>query len=60
MYIFEHGQSIWFFEGMISVLVVIICTSLVAQMVESACNAGDPGLSPRLGRSPEEGHGNSL
>ena len=25
-----------------------------------ACNAGDPGLIPRLGRSPEEGNGNPL
>ena len=24
---------------------------------ESACNAGDPGLTPRLGRSPGEGNG---
>ena len=27
---------------------------------ESACNAGDPGLIPRLGRSPGRGHGNPL
>ena len=26
----------------------------------SACNVGDLGLSPGLGRSPEEGNGNSL
>ena len=26
----------------------------------SACNAGDPGLIPGLGRSPEEGNGNLL
>ena len=26
----------------------------------SACNAGDPGLTPGLGRSPGEGHGNPL
>ena len=25
---------------------------------ESACNAGDAGLTPGLGRSPEEGNGN--
>ena len=25
---------------------------------ESACNAGDPGLIPRLGKSPGEGNGN--
>ena len=27
---------------------------------ESTCNAGDPGLIPRPGRSIEEGHGNPL
>ena len=27
---------------------------------ESACNAGDPGLTPGLGTSPGEGHGNPL
>ena len=27
---------------------------------ESACNAGDPGLIPRSGRSPGGGHGNPL
>ena len=28
--------------------------------IESACNAGDPGSIPGLGRSPEEGNGNPL
>ena len=27
---------------------------------ESACDAGDPGLIPELGRSPGEGNGNPL
>ena len=27
---------------------------------ESACNAGNPSLSPGLGRSPGEGNGNPL
>ena len=27
---------------------------------ESACNAGDPGMIPGLGRSPGEGNGNTL
>ena len=27
---------------------------------ESACNVGDLGLTPGLGRSPGEGHGNPL
>ena len=34
--------------------------SLVAQTKESACNAGDPGLIPGLGRSPGEGNGTPL
>ena len=34
--------------------------SLVAQMVESACNAGDLGLIPGLGRFSGGGHGNPL
>ena len=34
--------------------------SLVAQMVKTACSAGDLGLIPGLGRSPGGGHGNPL
>ena len=34
--------------------------SLVAQMIESACNAGDLGSIPELGRFPGEGNGNPL
>ena len=34
--------------------------SLVAQMVESACNAGDLSSVPESGRSPGEGNGNPL
>ena len=33
---------------------------LVAQTVESACNAGDLGSIPGLGTSPAEGNGNPL
>ena len=32
----------------------------VAQMVKSACNAGDPGLIPGSGKSPGEGNGKPL
>ena len=35
-------------------------TSLVAQTVKSAYNAGDLGSIPGLGRSPGEGNGNPL
>ena len=47
-------------------LVVIVMSiplassSLLAQSVESACNAGDPGSIPGLGRSPGEGNDNPL
>ena len=34
--------------------------SLVAQMVVSVYNAGDPGSIPRMGRFPGEGKGNPL
>ena len=33
---------------------------IYADSKESACNVGDPGLSPRLGRSPGEGNGTPL
>ena len=35
----------------------LLCSSVSK---ESACNAGEPGLIPRLGRSPGEGNGNPL
>ena len=35
--------------------------SLVAQMVKApACNAGDPGSIPGMGRTPGDGNGNPL
>ena len=34
--------------------------SLVAPTAESACNGGDPGWIPALGRSPGEGSGTPL
>ena len=34
--------------------------SLVAQIAESACIVGDPGVIPGLGRCPGEGNGNPL
>ena len=35
-------------------------SSLVAQTIKSACNVGDPGSNPGLGRSPAEGNGYPL
>ena len=37
-----------------------ISDSLVAQMIESACNVGDPRSIPGSGRSPGKGNGNPL
>ena len=39
---------------------LLINSSLVAQMVESACIVGDLGSIPGSGRSPGEGSGNPL
>ena len=33
---------------------------MLAQLVESACNTGDPGSFPELGRSPGEVNANPL
>jgi len=41
-------------------LVVVKGSSLVAQIVGSACNVGDLGSVPGSGRSPGEGNGNPL
>ena len=60
----EHLLVIFEISTVISFIgysTVIDLYSLVAQMVKaSACNAGDPGLIPGLGRSPGEGNGNPL
>ena len=45
------------------ILVCLMCemASVVAQMVKAfACNTGDLGSIPGLGRFPEEGNGNPL
>ena len=39
---------------------MVLPASLVAQMVESAGGAGDPGSIPGSGRSPGEGNGKPL
>ena len=49
--------NLWF-PSLSFPFLVTIWASLVAHKVkESACNARDLGLIPRLGRSPEEGNG---
>ena len=45
----------------LNMYIALLGTSLVAQLVkESACNAGDLGSIPGLGRSPEGGTDNLL
>ena len=39
---------------------IIYCFPDGSDAKESACDAGDPGLIPGLGRSPGEGNDNSL
>ena len=43
-----------------SIYTYIYWASLVAQMVDSACNTRDLGSIPESGRSPGEGNGNPL
>ena len=45
---------------MFDLLTALLRASLVAQKIESACNAGDLCLIPVSGRSPGEGNGNPL
>ena len=47
-------------QARIGLILTIYGTSLVAQLVESACNVGDLGLIPGLGRSPGEQKGYPL
>ena len=58
-YPFAHWRTFW----IVSNLWVIINGGAIpggSDTKESACNAGDLGLSPRLGRSPRGWHGNLL
>ena len=45
---------------LLNLSVELFRTSMVAQMVKNACNAGDSGSVPALGRSPGERNGNPL
>ena len=45
---------------LLNLSVELFWTSMVAQMVKNACNAGDSGSVPALGRSPGERNGNPL
>ena len=57
---FEIGQ-LEFYYLLTLIIVMPPRASLVAQLVKkSACNTGDLGLIPGLGRSPGEGNGNPL
>ena len=50
----------FFLSRIVNSMSLLQGASLVAQLVESACNAGDPGSIPGEGRSPGEGNGNPL
>jgi len=55
---FSRYDTTYFILKFIHNVYFIIRASLVAQLVKkSACNAGEPGLIPGLGRSPGEGIG---
>ena len=48
------GELVW--RHMVCHMATAKRASLVAQLVKTACNAGDPGSVPGLGRSPGEGN----
>ena len=50
----------FFLSRIVNSMSLLQGASLVAQLVESACNAGDLGSIPGEGRSPGEGNGNPL
>ena len=54
--------SFSYMEGVIFLWLVISCKGFPggSDSKEFTCNAGDSGLIPGLGRSPEEGNGNPL
>ena len=55
------GKSVSHYPLMkISMGIVYMRASLIAPLVKTACNAGDLGSIPGLGRSPEEGKGHPL
>ena len=51
---------IWFAESILEIVWHFLGFPGGSAGKESACNTGDPGLIPGLGRSPEEGNGNPL
>ena len=56
----RRGRNCVHSHNLMQILCYIPRVSLVAQMKECACNAGDPGSIPGLVRCPEEGNGNPL
>ena len=51
----RRGLIKWLHDG-----ITVACSPCGSDGKESACNAGDPGSIPGLGRSPGEGNGNPL
>ena len=58
IYTYSFGGEIWM--GPILVTLWEVGFPGGSDSKESACNMGDLGLIPGLGRSPGEGHGNPL
>ena len=58
IYTYSFGGEIWM--GPILVTLRGVGFPGGSDSKESACNVGDLGLTPGLGRSPGEGHGNPL
>ena len=56
----SHTASFHWLSILYMVVYMLLCFPRSSVGKESACNAGDPGLIPGLGRSPEEGNGNPL
>ena len=61
--------SAFFFSKLVNIIYAFLGLKLMSYITgfshssvgkESACNAGDPGWIPGLGRSPGRGHGNPL
>ena len=55
MYVYPLAQYLTHSNQYIFIIIIIIAFPGGSHGKESGCNAGDPGLNPGLGRSPEDG-----
>ena len=56
----KHYFEIVCFKPLTNIYIFLFSSSGGSEVKASASNAGDPGLIPGSGRSPEEGNGNPL